>query len=386
MDKLKFLKSTDLFADLPDGILLEILQDLTEVTQREGSIVIPAGAGGDALYLVVSGVLGVDVSGYRVARRGAGDCVGVFALMDEPLSRAAIVVESDVKLLKWDLEDFRLTMSENPQIAVGMFKVLLGKLRHESDAGSRARQELQIAREMQLSLLPQEAPDLPGFDLGGVCIPADRVGGDYFAFNFLDEAKRRLGIVMADVAGHSMRAATIAMRFNEMLWYEMKQNDSPCEILGGLHHALRGRIPPEMFVTCGVGVLDLDDRSLHLASAGNPEIYQASHGSEGVTALGLTGVPLGIPLDLGGMAPYSAAKIRLNPGDRVVLTSDGIEEAMNSEEQFYGAERLKDVIRECAANESSASKSCDAITADVADFLGNTPQGDDITCLVLNTK
>ena len=89
---------------------------------------------------------------------------------------------------------------------------------------SEMRDELQTAHDMQMGLLPQSSPELPGFALAGTCIPANSVGGDYYAYRYLDEDQTKLGIVVADVSGKAMEAAVTAVRFNEMLRYEPKSH------------------------------------------------------------------------------------------------------------------------------------------------------------------
>ncbi len=98
--------------------------------------------------------------------------------------------------------------------------------------------ELQVAYHMQMGLLPETPPQIEGMELSGVCIPANHVGGDYYNFLYLDEDEKKLGIVLADVSGKAMQAATVAMRFNEMLRYEARGRASAVEILTGLDGSL----------------------------------------------------------------------------------------------------------------------------------------------------
>jgi serine phosphatase RsbU (regulator of sigma subunit) len=245
--------------------------------------------------------------------------------------------------------------------------------------------ELQVAHDMQMGLLPERAPDVPGIDLSGICVPANHVGGDYYQFVYLDEERTQLAIVMADVSGHEMQAATVAMRFNELIWYETQNRTGGVEILKGLDAALKGRIPETMFVTCGIGVLDQAKRSLAFASAGNPEVYLYNRGRDEVTPLGISGCPLGLPLDLGDQVPFNSTEVALSSGDLLVFASDGVEEAQNAAEEFYEAERLAKLIGELGGKQASADDVRDAIVEDVKAFLGGVPQSDDITVVVLRT-
>ncbi len=245
--------------------------------------------------------------------------------------------------------------------------------------------ELQVAHDMQMDLLPKMPPRVESMDLSGICIPANHVGGDYYNFLHLNEAQTKLGIVIADVSGKAMQAATVAMRFNEMLRYETIARTSPVEILKGLDGSLRGRIPPEMFVTAGIGVLDVASRSLNFASAANPEVYHFSGKNGTVHPLTVRGFPLGLPLILEATEPFQSVNLDLDPGDVIVFTSDGIEEAQDSDGDFYGGQRLSECLHNSVHKQASAEAIRDEIVADVTRFIGEAPQTDDLTVVVLRS-
>ncbi len=244
--------------------------------------------------------------------------------------------------------------------------------------------ELQAAHDMQMDLLPAAPPTVEGMELSGICIPAKEVGGDYYAFlENLSEDGSRLGIVLADVSGKGMQAATVAMRFNEMLRYEVIGRSSTLEVLNGLDRSLRGRIPEVMFVTCGIGILDLTQRSLTLASAANPEVYHFRQSEATVRPLELTGYPLGLPIVVDDSDLFSSIRVDLSSGDLLVFTSDGVEEARNEAEEFYGEARLKMLVHTCGLEGASAETVRDKIVSDVVQFMGGSDQTDDITVIVL---
>jgi serine phosphatase RsbU (regulator of sigma subunit) len=194
----------------------------------------------------------------------------------------------------------------------------------------------------------------------------------------LDKEGRRLGIVLADVAGHAMQAATVAMRFNEMVRYEVLGTSSPEEILRRLDTSVLGNIPPEMFVTCGIGIVDVSGMTFSFASTANPEVFHFSMGTQNVRDLGVVGYPLGIPLQLRAQESFGSTTIKLSAGDSVVLTSDGITDALNPPGEFYEEERLAAVIRDSSSTASSAEEIRDAILADIQRFVGDAPQSDDM--------
>ena len=131
------------------------------------------------------------------------------------------------------------------------------------------RDELQTAHDMQMDLLPKGNPDLVGYSLDGVCIPANNVGGDYYAYRWLDEGDSRLALVVAEVSGKAMEGAITALRFNEMLRYETRNRKDPAPILEGLNDSLDGQIETSTFITCCVAVLDTNTGSVEVANAGH---------------------------------------------------------------------------------------------------------------------
>lgn len=246
--------------------------------------------------------------------------------------------------------------------------------------------EIRDARDILMSLLPGMPPSLDGADISGICIPAKQVGGDYYNYVSLQQDNGKFGIVLADVAGHGMRAAAVAIRFSEILRYESKGRGSANEILAGMDVALKDKAHPGMFVTCGMAVLDTSENSLCFTSAGNPEAYHFRSETCEVLPLGVKGIPLGTVFDLAGMEPFGSTKRNLAAGDYVILISDGIEEAQNSAKDFYGPGRLMSVIAKHAREDATAEALRDAIIADVRRFQGEMPQEDDMTVVILHIE
>jgi sigma-B regulation protein RsbU (phosphoserine phosphatase) len=246
------------------------------------------------------------------------------------------------------------------------------------------RGELQAAHDMQMGLLPPAPPETDCLEISGICIPAKQVGGDYYAYlDYLSDDGSKFGIVTADVSGKGMPAATIATRFHEILLYEARDRTSGVDILKGLDRSLRGRIPPEMFVTCGIGIIDCPSQTLTFSSAANPEVYHYV-ASEGQTrSLGVTGYPIGMSFEFEGADPFNSVTVDLRPGDAMAFTSDGVEEARNTEDDFYGGDRLAALLQSGGQRGAAADTIRNDIIADVVDFMAGSDQMDDITVVVL---
>ena len=244
---------------------------------------------------------------------------------------------------------------------------------------SEMRDELQTAHDMQMGLLPQSSPDLPGFALDGTCIPANSVGGDYYAYRWLDEDKTKLGIVVADVSGKAMEAAVTAVRFNEMLRYECQNRVAPADILDGLNDSLEGQIEHTTFITCCIAVLDVPTGEVTLASAGHCPPIHLSNQSQFID---LTGYPLGIPALVRPQTPYRVEHLTLAPGDRLILYSDGVVEAQNAKRNFFDDDRFIRCLERASIDQTPTDLIADLV-ANVKAFIGNARRTDDITLVIL---
>ncbi len=235
----------------------------------------------------------------------------------------------------------------------------------------RMRDELRYARELQLSMLPEAAPQLEWVELAGVSLPATEVGGDYYDY-FVDT--NRVAIVCGDVAGHGMASGIVlsAMRSGFTLLRDSLGN--PASVLKRLHDLVAETSRRRMLVTVSVVLLDRDAKRATVASAGHPPVVvRRADGS--VSTLDLYAPPLGVrlPVDI------PQRSLDVFPGDLFVLHSDGVYECRNEREEVYGLDRLCEVVR---THDGSAEALRDAILADVERFRGSEPQGDDVTVVV----
>jgi phosphoserine phosphatase RsbU/P len=242
--------------------------------------------------------------------------------------------------------------------------------------------ELQIANQIQSSILPREVPRLAGLEIAARYVPMSAVAGDFYDFLVPDE--RHIGILVADVTGHGVPAALIASMLKVAFAGQSAHADDPAGVLAGLNRALCGKFE-EHFVTAAYVFVDLEKLVLRYAGAGHPPLLHASRGNGCARESGSREVEAnGLMLGLFPEATYSSLEIRLDPGDRIVLYTDGILESMNTAREEFGKSRLKKFLD---ASASSASHLADALLAELrrwsATDLGRA-QGDDITLLVLD--
>jgi len=237
------------------------------------------------------------------------------------------------------------------------------------------QQELQRAREIQLSLLPKEIPQLSGFELAGSWRPALTVSGDYFDVVRLNDHK--LGICIADVAGKGVSAALLMANVQAAVRAFAASAASPAELCGKINLLLHENVAVGKFVTLFYGILDGETRTLVYCNAGHPDPILISHDT--YRALDHGGAVLGV-------FPawhYENATVRLESGDRVLFFTDGITEATCSDEWEFGEKNLVSLAQ--AHLKDSASALSSLLLDGVSSFCDSHFQ-DDATLLVVAAK
>ena len=237
-------------------------------------------------------------------------------------------------------------------------------------------EQFRVAREIQSHLFPKAAPQLPGFDIAGASFPAAAAGGDYF--DFMPMADNGLGLVVGDVTGHGIGPALLMAETRAYVRIAALNRAEPADVLTRTNIALAEDIGSERFVTLFLGRLDSATRRLSYVSAGHPPGYLLAPDGSVRLELRRTGVPLGLRPN----TEYrSAPAVTLQPGELVLLLTDGIEEAMGPGEELFGTERMLAVLR--ANRERSAAQMVDALYLAVREFGRGTEQQDDVTCIVM---
>jgi serine phosphatase RsbU (regulator of sigma subunit)/anti-sigma regulatory factor (Ser/Thr protein kinase) len=244
----------------------------------------------------------------------------------------------------------------------------------EAEAATRQRyeQELEVARLIQQNFLPKELPELPGWQVAAYYSPAREVGGDFYDVIPLSDG--RVGLVVGDVTDKGVPAALVMSATRSVLRASAQRLLEPGIVLERVNDHLQPDMPAKMFVTCLYGVLDPETGHLRFANAGHDVPYVRT--ADGVRELRARGMPLGL---MPGMA-YEEKEMTLEPGDSVLLHSDGIVEAHDAERNMYGFPRLKETV----AGTGGSQELIDAVLSDLAGFAGaTTEQEDDITMVAI---
>jgi serine phosphatase RsbU (regulator of sigma subunit) len=240
--------------------------------------------------------------------------------------------------------------------------------------------ELEMARQIQLSILPHDLPQLPGLEIAARFLPMTSVAGDFYDFIPIDD--KRLGILMADVSGHGLPSALIASMLQVALTAQVGHASDPAKVLSGLNRALCGKFT-QNFVTAAYAYVDLEKNLMRYAGAGHPPLMRFRLSTGKASKIVENGLVLGIFAE----ADYQALEIPLEPGDRHVLYTDGILEAANSAQEMYGGERFAAFLE---VNRSlKAEQFADSFLAEIGRFTavtGQHCQQDDITLLLFDFK
>jgi ligand-binding sensor domain-containing protein len=243
----------------------------------------------------------------------------------------------------------------------------------------RMKIELQAAHDAQMSIMPQKDPMLDGYEVSGVCLPANEVGGDFFDYIWLNEEKTKFGIVVGDVSGKAMKSAMTAVLTSGMISARVEDTISIDEIMTKINHPIFQKTERKMFIALCFASLDLSNNELNFTNAGLLQPLLKSNGSiEMLESNGLK-FPLGAWPD----TKYEKRQITLKKDDVVLIYSDGLSDAQNSSKEFYGNDRIVEVLNRMNISNLSASQIKQNIVNDINSFIGTAPQHDDMTMVVV---
>lgn len=256
------------------------------------------------------------------------------------------------------------------------------KGREEAVIRERLESELETARRIQERLLPHAMPQVPGFEIAGTSLPSQQVGGDYF--DFLDMGQGQLGIAIADVSGKGIPAALLMANLQASLHAQVIRPAEVAEVASRINNLLVESTDSNMFATFFYGLLDRERSVFTSCNAGhNPPLLVRREGR--IERLEAGGLLLGFMPD----QEYQQESVTLEPGDILVMYTDGITEAVDTSldsvaDNLFGEEKLIDVIRRYQTG--TARDLQGAVLAAIADFTDHSPQSDDITLVVIKRR
>jgi sigma-B regulation protein RsbU (phosphoserine phosphatase) len=248
------------------------------------------------------------------------------------------------------------------------------RLYEEEKAFASIREQVKLAAQIQMDLLPKDPPDLEGYDIAARTIPAQMVGGDYF--DFISVSEDRWAICLGDVSGKGLPASLLMANLQATLRGQSVPDITVRESIARANRLIHQSTDPEKFATLFYAVLDCTTHELAFCNAGHENPMVFSNGSQS-DRLETGGMALGVLDDF----PYEEGSFALKTGDTLLVFSDGIPDASNEFDHPFGEDRLRELVE--ARREASASELIDHIIHAVNEHEGERPQLDDLTLVVV---
>jgi PAS domain S-box-containing protein len=305
----------------------------------------------------------------RVATGGGTRIIGRVAEV-EGITKDGVILPIELSLSSWVVED--------QMFFGGIIRDISERKRLErvmEDENRRRTQELDDARELQLSMLPSELPQRPNFEVAASMHTATEVGGDYYDFDVVDDGT--LTLVLGDATGHGMKAGAMVTA-TKGLWHAYSREPVLVDVLQKTGEALRQMRMPMLYMA--LAVARLKGNTLELAGAGMPQALIYRSKSETIERIDLKGMPLGGPMKY----PYQSNTLELIAGDTLMMMSDGFPELFDAEGTMFGYDRAVETFTEVASR--SPAEIVSHFNQVKRDWAGDGSPDDDVTFLVLKLR
>lgn len=415
-DNEQLLAQVPLFAHLPKSELGLLATMLSSCDVPHGAVLFREGEAGQHFYIVREGqievVKALETADERlISVRGPGEFVGEMSFfIRDGLRTASVRARGPTRLWEMTRENFDALLHRHPTLAYEMVGVLSQRLNASHNAAIRDLQEknlrltqayealqaaqaqiiekeklereLQLAREVQAALIPGVAPQMDGWDFAARWQPARLVSGDFYDFfpvsrSNVSPSGQGLGIVIGDVSGKGMPAALFMALTRSIVRATAANIPSPAECITQVNRVLRDDAANSMFVTLCYIQLNPATGDLTYVNAGHnsPLLYRADQGRWFEFAR--TGLPLG----LFDTYPFTQTTVQLDPGDCLLLYTDGVTEAVHPQGQEFGMERLQRIVQE--RQRDRAAHVLTVIEQAINAFIAGAAPADDITIVLV---
>lgn len=397
-----------LFAGLHTAELERLAATLQPRTFEAGALMIREGDSDEHFYILLDGEVEVvkalgTPDERHLGVRSHGTLFGEMSLFDpQGCHTASVRALTQAFALEMTRQDFDSMLHQRPTLAYDMVRQMSQRLVETENATildlreknllltqaykdlqaaqvqlvikERLEKELEIARQIQDSILPENLPQLEGFDIAALTIPARAVGGDYY--DFIPINRHRFGLVIGDACDKCIPAALFINLTNSLVHIEAPRNPSPEATLQLVNSHLLEMSHSGMFVTLLYGILDISGR-FDYCRAGHPHPLVMDENNRLVETTSSPGMALGIINEI----ELDAQTVTIPLGGMVVIYSDGLSEALDVDDNQYGTERLTKELS--TLGQVSASQVCTHIWKCVQAFAGEQSQSDDFTVIVI---
>lgn len=239
----------------------------------------------------------------------------------------------------------------------------------------KIEKELEIAGTIQRRLLPKELPHLPGYEIDAIARPTRLVGGDYYDFFLLEDG--RTALIIADVSGKGVPAALLVSTLHASLHAYIHNQTDLARLASDLNEVVYDHTEAERYITSFMGILDPKSGLLTYVNAGHCFPFFLKSKESSVVPLAATGLPLGMFEGVG----FETGNISMDPGDFLIIYTDGVTEAMNRSFEEYGEDRFRRVMLK--SKSQNAGPFLGSVVADVEQYVSGEPQSDDLTMMVI---
>ena len=243
----------------------------------------------------------------------------------------------------------------------------------------RLQGELDIAKQVQASLLPRRMPDIKGLDIAAMCLPAEEVGGDYFDFIRLDED--RLAIIIGDVSGKGIQAAFYMTLTKGFIHSICEEEPSPAALLTRVNRLFCKNVSRGSFISLIYGVLDIKKQTFTFARAGHDPLLYRTTANKAATFLKPPGLAIGLTPTSTFEDTIQDTIVNLSPDDVLVFYTDGVTEAMNPSKELFGSERLAKEVDNSSM--PMARQILDNVSNYIHMFMASAARHDDMTMIIL---
>jgi len=408
----ELLSRVPLFAELPKSELTHLAETLRVIELPPDTVLFREGDRGAYFYIVIYGLIDVikalgTEEERLIGTRGPGEFVGELSLVNpNRLRMASIRTRGPVQLWEMSHEEFAALLHRQPSLAYEMVNVLGIRLTEAHDhtihdlqvknrelqraydelkaaqaqiiVKERLERELQVAYEIQMSILPNTLPKLPGYNFGARMVPARAVGGDFY--DVLCLGSDTVGVVVGDVTDKGVPSAIFMAQTHALLYAEAHRVDSPREVLERANRHLMAMSGSSLFVTVLYGILDRQTGSFRYARAGHELPIISTEDGKAYLAPWGQGQPLGLLTE----PILDEQTVAIPPGGTLLLYTDGMFDDRNPTGEFFGLERLQVALAELARE--PAQETCDQLLGILMDFQGDAPQEDDVTLVAVHSE